>query len=487
MLKEISHEERDDTMSNMHDQAMQFIYQQVLQRLLEHMSQAQRASLQLLIQRLVVAAGGLEYIDNFRLLVLDGGDRRSAHGLACLRAAQLSIASRAQGTFALRVAVARQAEAGQSLLTHCERRYGALFLHDDPRVELLMIEDGQVLPFDARRPLPDSLQAQEREALLLLGHLARGRPIDLLGSRRHLALADAYGKVLQWHNGVDALITVMSPLQRQRFLAWARRCLRVAGQPAGWPLQQCARSLIDGLGKVHQQLIHHLRGIEPDEGCARHCKPVERPLRVIAIDDLLQDMTGQGRLDKMLGDTAPWPCAPALSPPLDSLLPAHLHGLHAQFVLQRGYHQGLGAFAGPAQQLGARQAAEALRADAEAQLYQAFGVNDTHLGCLLFSPFIGRGEQLELFLRRCHPAMRVALPYLHKALQGRACPESVEQWLVKVSGLPLPRLQMLYRRRPWRKTGDSLLAVLARRDIDLRYARQATFATKFEAEPMVPC
>ncbi|MCS5516793.1 hypothetical protein NWF32_23115 [Pseudomonas qingdaonensis] len=37
---------------------MTHIYQQVLQRLLECLTQGQRASLQLLIQRMLVAAGG---------------------------------------------------------------------------------------------------------------------------------------------------------------------------------------------------------------------------------------------------------------------------------------------------------------------------------------------------------------------------------------------------------------------------------------------
>ena len=42
-------------MSTLHDQAMSNVYAQVLKRLLEHFSQSQRASLQLLIQRLLVS------------------------------------------------------------------------------------------------------------------------------------------------------------------------------------------------------------------------------------------------------------------------------------------------------------------------------------------------------------------------------------------------------------------------------------------------
>lgn len=122
-------------MSIVHDQAMHFIYQQVLERLLNHMSKEQRASLQLLIQRLLVAAGGPEYIGTFRLLVVQGADRRSARLLAILRAAQLSIALRAPVTFKLRVLVTCLPATSSALLEQHERSFNALFMHDDPRAQ----------------------------------------------------------------------------------------------------------------------------------------------------------------------------------------------------------------------------------------------------------------------------------------------------------------------------------------------------------------
>ena len=91
-------------MSTIHDQAMNYVYQQVLQRLLSFFSRAERTALQLLIQRLVVAAGGMENIGHFKVLVNQSGSRDSCYTLALLRAAQLSIAGRAPATFQLRVA-----------------------------------------------------------------------------------------------------------------------------------------------------------------------------------------------------------------------------------------------------------------------------------------------------------------------------------------------------------------------------------------------
>ena len=49
-------------MSTIHEQAMSYVYQQVLQRLVGHFTRAERTVLQLLIQRIVVAAGGMEQV-----------------------------------------------------------------------------------------------------------------------------------------------------------------------------------------------------------------------------------------------------------------------------------------------------------------------------------------------------------------------------------------------------------------------------------------
>ncbi len=56
-------------MSTIHDQAMNYVYQQVLQRLLSFFSRAERTALQLLIQRLMVAAGGAERMGDYKVLV----------------------------------------------------------------------------------------------------------------------------------------------------------------------------------------------------------------------------------------------------------------------------------------------------------------------------------------------------------------------------------------------------------------------------------
>jgi hypothetical protein len=41
----------------------------------------------------------------------------------------------------------------------------------------------------------------------------------------------------------------------------------------------------------------------------------------------------------------------------------------------------------------------------------------------------------------------VALPELHKALQGKPSADMLQQWVTDTSGLPMPLLQHLYRKR----------------------------------------
>lgn len=443
-------------MSIVHDQAMHFIYQQVLERLLNHMSKEQRASLQLLIQRLLVAAGGPEYIGTFRLLVVQGADRRSARLLAILRAAQLSIALRAPVTFKLRVLVTCLPATSSALLEQHERSFNALFMHDDPRVQLLMVEGAAVVPFCHQAGATAGHLPLSREALLLFGHLVDARPEALLGSRTHLELADGVRLALAEYPGADALITAMPASQRRRFAAWARRSLRHAGVASPDALHQCVASLATRLARLHAVAASPGRVIDAP-GIAQ-----ERalPLRVIVIDDLLAQLLTAGELDRVMGwgielghEGAP------LAAFVDPLALAQLYEIG-------GRCKALAA---------SRQVLRLVRPQApqQARFAKAYGLEQTQLACLLYRPFANQGAGLERFLQCRHADMLVALPYLHRALQGRSCPDAVKDWIVNTSGLPLAQLRMVYKGRLG-AGGRQLLANLARRDVQLRFVGGAT-------------
>lgn len=453
-------------MSTIHDQAMHYIYQQVLERLLSHMSQAQRASLQLLIQRLLVAAGGPEYIGTFRLLVVQGNDRRSAHLLAILRAAQLSIALRAPVTFQLRVLVVSLPAAGGTALDNHERSFNALFMQDDPRVQLQMTEGCEVVPFSRRPSAATERWALARNAMLMFGHVVDARPEALLGSRLHLELAGAVGLALQAQSRADVLITAVPARQRRRYLAWARRSLCQAGERGPHVLHQCLATLANGLGRLHGVAGCPLEPVD----VMSNVEAEGAPLRVIAIDDLLPHLLEEEQLDLMLGcrfDAAldAWPLAAFVDP----RALAQLDELRRRCSQPMVHRQAL-RLASPCDGGGQRE-------PGSVPLGKAYGMSQTQLVCLLFSPFTRQGKGLERFLKCRHSDMLVALPYLHRALQGKPCPDAVQDWLVNTSGLPLVQLRAIYAGR-LQPASRRLMANLARRDVHLKLLPPASVTGK---------
>jgi hypothetical protein len=110
-------------------------------------------------------------------------------------------------------------------------------------------------------------------------------------------------------------------------------------------------------------------------------------------------------------------------------------------LAERLCEQAVEAFGNPA-----TLAEQRVLAAAEAQ--KNLGLSEAQLVCLLFSPFVENGAALERFLRQCHPGMLVAMPDLHRAMQGNPVPEQVLQWMTDVSGLPVSLIGKLYRMGP---------------------------------------
>ncbi|MEE1865884.1 hypothetical protein [Pseudomonas auratipiscis] len=481
-------------MGSIHDQAMQYIYQQVLQRVLEHLSQAQKASLQLLVQRLIVAAGGLERTKGLRLMFVFDASLRCAQALACVRAAQLSIAARAPHTFHLRIATAWQAGMSTTAQANIDSTFSRLFMHDDPRVELLVLDADELLSYDNRRAPSDAQQLAERQEWLLCGHLGGGSPLLAnFASHGYLHLAELARQAITWQGRVDAVINADSLADRKRYLAWSRRSLRNAELLGARPIHSCAAALLEGMGELHRRYLDLLQGhesafvpagAEPEFG--------EQPaLRFITIDDLVADheTLHAKRLSRFLGYNFDQQADPGgHSGIANPLLLAHLQGLKAEFIDNTQYGDGIHLYLQQTRQRMQRNddfatvetcifdywqtgELEQRRGEANDFASQAYGLSEAQLVCQLFSPFVGRGAQLETFLCRCHPGMLVAMPYLHKALQGQSAPEPVVQWLVDTSGLPLPMLQKLYSRDALAGGSQCLLSRLRVRGANLRHLK----------------
>ncbi|OPA90154.1 hypothetical protein BFW88_14435 [Pseudomonas fluorescens] len=447
-------------MSTIHEQAMNHVYQQVLQRLVGHFSRSGRTALQLLIQRIVVAAGGMEQVGEYKVLVTHGGGEVSSYTLALLRAAQLTIAGRAPRTFHLRVATLRYAGMTDEQLDTLDRGYSRLFLHDDPRVELLMVENQEIQPFNHLRS--SSLVAREKSQRnrLMVGHVTSGDCRETLCNDTYLALGDFYQRVTTCNGGVHALVTGDSPRKQSQFLAWVKK----TAQGAGIPIARARPLMLHELfARMDEWSAGYYRDVYGEHYVAddNPSKAGHRHLAYIGIADLLEDvdLASSSLLSEFMA-YAPDPLGFHFSHPAYSypLLMAHLRGLQAECLRELDYEDGVDSFIQQASQylhhlrmpeeLLARATTQEGRIQASIRAQQFFGLDETQLTCLLFSPFIHHGERLEGFLRQCHPGMLVALPELHKALQGKPSAEMLQQWVMDISGLSMPLLQHLYKRRP---------------------------------------
>lgn len=465
-------------MTHIHDQAMNYVYLQVLQRLLSFFSRAERTALQLMIQRLVVAAGGMERIGEYKVLAIQSGSRDSCYTLALLRAAQLSIAGRAPATFQLRVATLRLNDASPLALDNIHRSYSALFLYDDPRVEVLMVDDREVLPFSHLAPISEAGRESNRLNLLMVGHRRLWSGALDLWDDGYLASAEFYGQIARWDRGVDALVSGDTPRQQKQFLDGLKRAttkagLRTSDHPEMGYEQLFA--LIDELGgdgyrAFYPELIQtQWRPAERFEACRRTTFIDLHDMLVSSLEErwpLLTEFLGfqPDELAAQLSDNEY--VTPAIS--------AHIRGLQACYVQGRSYEAGVAQYLQRALVMMRRkrlperlceQAMEAfgnpaalteLRAQASTEAQRNLGLSEAQLLCLLFSPFVEHGAGLERFLRQCHPGMIVAIPDLHRAMQGNPVPEQVLQWMVDVSGLSASLIGKLYRMSPLAAEGGGM-------------------------------
>lgn len=458
-------------MSVIHEQAMNYVYQQVLQRLLGYFSRAERTALQLLIQRLIVAAGGIERISSFKVLVAFGGGKDSAYTLAFVRAAQLSIACRAPGTFNLRVANRRHAGMTPAVMDNIDRSYGALFLYDDPRVEMLVFDNQYVQPFEPDLPFSSAGREQNRSDMLLAGHLSAGDARTTFCNSCYLGLAEFLGRASCWGKGVDALVSGDSRKEQKQYITWIMRLAQGTGQGVGRWKNQSANSVLRTLDHVGEAFYQELYGDE--EGPNRVARPAGSAFRpsapaLIGIADLVSCNADEHwtllteflgfRFDDLAFSFSESDCA-------NPLLMAHMRGLATQFLQDRSYADGIAEYLTMARslmrakQMPARLIEQALsayegdeRIEARRHLAASFaqegyGLNETQLICLLFSPFVHEGRGLEAFLRRCHPGMLIALPDLHKVLAGATAPDQLLHWLMDISGLTIEGLRSLYTRQ----------------------------------------
>jgi hypothetical protein len=351
-------------------------------------------------------------------------------------------------------------------LENIHRSCSALFLYDDPRVEVLMVDNREVLPFNHAAPISEGGRESNRLNLLMVGHRRTWHgPLDLWDDM-YLATGEFLGQIARWDRGVDALVSSDSPRQQKHFMDGLNRAAAKAGF-----------AMSDQPEISYEQLFARLDALGSD--CYRefypgHDQPAWRPAErfeacrratFIDIHDMLvsnleERWTLLTEFLKIQSDELT--TQPGDNEYVSFSMSAHLRGLQACFVHGRSYEAGIADYV---QRLLVMMRRKQRPEYACEQALQAYGnpdqrelvateaqrslcLNEAQLVCLLFAPFVDNGASLEHFLRQCHPGMLVALPELHRAMQGKPAPEQVLQWMVDVSGLPVSLIGTLYRMGP---------------------------------------
>lgn len=442
------------------------IHEQLLSRLSAALSPSQRAAVQLLAQRLRAAAG-CSNLARFRVLLGSAGGKDSLQALAFLRTAQLSIARSQPRTFILRVALYRTGSTCPMAFDNLLRACDALFLQDDPRVELLLEPDAAAAG-DDRQDVSGA-----RLNLLVSGHLGAGNERLTFANGHYLAMAAAYQRALAWGGEVKALLVTEPAQHLRRYLAWGLRAARQAGVQAqpGNPL-----ATIEALGHAYQRELH---GQSPQPR-AIHPAATRPDLKWLALDDVMETRSPEHwrLLTQLLGYRHPG--LDSVRNELDGISPqllAHLSGLRSEYLGGKGYARGVHDYLRTAvpqwrlrgmpeiwiqRSLAAWHLPTGMaeqREQANRQAEGAHGVDEVQLVCMLFAPFVGHGAGLRRYLQACHPAMLPALAGLHGALQGQPGAGDRGAWLSAVSGLPQDTLRRLYR-SPAAAPGSALMAAL---------------------------
>lgn len=431
--------------------------------------------------RLKAALPDPERLERNLVLVAYGGGKDSAYTLAFVRAMQLILFRGHGTTFRLRVATNRHAGMPRAVLENIDRSYQALQLTADPDCELLLIDGNEVTPFHVDTPQRADVIRRNRLDILMTGHrtFADGRPTFC--NACNLSVLNSFGVAAAHGDGADVIITGDSKEEQRQYTAWVSRLARRLTPAQANPAPASAREnglgrLLSHVDRIAQSYFADIHGPDVAGTLAerRVTTAVPPQLRFFSIysdtayraGDHMEMLTGflRFQFDDFAFSFTESDCGnPALM--------AHLRGLKCERVYQRSYADGMAEYVAFAldlmrkkdfppeliKQMNERyegpEAVARMRRAAEDYAMATFGLAQTQLVCMVYSPFAEKGAGLEAFLEREHPALADRGGHIHARLGGESdgAPELAAE-LERISGLELSQLRALYR-SPLRRVG----------------------------------
>ncbi|WP_442113966.1 hypothetical protein [Pseudomonas sp. NUPR-001] len=440
----------------------------LLGKLNRYLSAVDRSAVVTLGERLIAAAGGIDALPAYKLLVAYGGGKDSSYTVSLIRAVQLQLNVLHGQTFQLRIANMRHAGVPDAVMANIDRVYRALNLYDDERVEVLVVDHQQIRPFERTLPFPQAVRDINRFDVLMNGHRTAGDGRPTFCNSCNLAVADFYGRAAWWQGGVNAVVTGDSRKEQKHYFTWIMRLAERLGLDVATCRREGFRGLLQALDGVAQHYFVELFGEGFDQQRAERrvaSGSASADPQFISIYDLVSYRVDDHwelitefldfRFEELAFSFTESDCA-------NPMLMAHFRGLKAQYVQGRSYHQGIDEYLELAKALMHKkemperliqlalapyrdaQGKDARRALANRFAAEAFGLDECQLICLQFAPFVDRGRALSRYITLCHPQRLGDVQRLHQVLAGDLEDPALSLWLNQVSGLPLTAVRSLY-------------------------------------------
>jgi hypothetical protein len=419
---------------------------------------AQRCS-----QRLLAALPDSENPANNRVLLAYGGGKDSSYMVAYVRYIQGLIWQQQGSTFQLRISTNRHAAMNDSVMENIDRVYRALQIHNDDFTECLVTDGLQIRHFDRHLPMPDSVRQQNRSDVLMNGHRFRADARSTFCNACNLSMVNSFGLAAHFEGGVDVIITGDSPQEQTAYLAWARHLSRLFDAPVA-DKSRGFSGFLQTLDGVAERYFADIYG-------ADQVTPAHRITWQLARDPLFfniyQDTAYEAgahwalltefmhfRFDELMFSFSESDCG-------NPTLMAHIRGLRAETLMQRSYAEGIREYVRfalglmeqkdfPPQliaEMAARYQDDAAIARARQRAAQfaeqAFGLSEAQLVCMIYSPFIAQGHQLNAWLQQLNEAPDERS--IRALLRGDSDDVLLAQQLEQLSGLTVAQLRQCWR------------------------------------------
>ncbi|MCZ4059711.1 hypothetical protein O3W44_12430 [Pantoea sp. LMR881] len=369
-------------------------------------------------ERLLAALPDSHQLNNNRVLLAYGGGKDSSYMVAYVRYIQGLIWQQQGNTFRLRISTNRHAAMSDSVMENIDRVYQSLAIPGDEFTECLVVDGLQIRPFERHLPMPDAVRQQNRNDVLMNGHRFRADARSTFCNACNLSMVNSFGLAADYDGGVDVIITGDSPQEQTAYVAWARHLSRLFDTPVA-DKRRGFSGFLHTLDGVAERYFSDVYGTDQVTPAHRITHQLARdPLFFNIYQDtayeagahwaLLNDFM-RFRFDELMFSFSESDCG-------NPTLMAHIRGLRAETLLQRNYAEGIREYVRfalglmvqkdfPSQlidEMAARYqddvAIERQRQRASNFAKQAFNLSEEQLICMIYSPFIERGKQLNTWL-----------------------------------------------------------------------------------------